>query len=37
MEQYLARLRSGPLASRVDEVAAEVVEPQGLMTFEITR
>ena len=37
MEQYLARLRSGPLVSRVDEVAAEPVEPQGFASFEITR
>ena len=37
MEQYLSRLRSGPLVSRVDEVAAESVEPQGFASFEITR
>ena len=36
MEQYLARLRSGPLVSRVDEVAAEPVEPQNFTSFEIT-
>ena len=37
MEQYLSRLRSGPLASRVDEVAAEPVELQNFASFEITR
>jgi acylphosphatase len=37
MEQFLKRLRYGPLTSRVDGVAVEPAEPQGLASFEITR
>lgn len=37
MEKYLARLRYGPLTGRVDDVAVEPAEPQGLTSFEITR
>jgi acylphosphatase len=37
MEKYLTRLRYGPLTSRVDGVAVEPAEPQGLASFEITR
>jgi acylphosphatase len=34
---YLRRLGFGPLTSRVDGVAVEPAEPQGLTSFEITR
>jgi acylphosphatase len=34
---YVARLHAGPLGSRVDAVAVEPAEPQGLSSFEITR
>jgi acylphosphatase len=37
LEQYLARLHTGPPGSRVDAVAVEPAEPQGLLSFEITR
>lgn len=37
LEQYVARLRAGPPGARVDAVAVEAAEPQGLLSFEITR
>ena len=37
LTQYVTRLRYGPLTSRVDGVAVESAEPQGLTSFEITR
>jgi acylphosphatase len=35
--KYLARLEEGPLGSRVDGVAVDPAEPQGLASFEITQ
>ncbi len=37
LAQFVKRLGYGPLTSRVDGVAVEIVEPQGLTSFEITR
>jgi acylphosphatase len=36
VSRYLARLKAGPRASRVDEVAVDELPPQGLTVFEIT-
>lgn len=33
---YLARLKTGPRASRVDAVAVDELAPQGFPAFEIT-
>lgn len=36
VSRYLARLKAGPRASRVDAVAVDEVPTQGLSGFEIT-
>jgi acylphosphatase len=35
--EYLARLRRGPSASRVDEVLVEDADPEGFTSFEVRR
>ena len=36
VSRYLARLETGPRASRVDAVAVDELAPQGFPAFEIT-
>ncbi len=37
LTQYVARLHAGPFGSRVEAIAVEPAEPQGLASFAITR
>ncbi len=36
VEQYLEKIRRGPIGGRVDEVEVDEITPEGLTTFRIT-